>query len=255
MAMQLKMVDGVPVVQEGKPVYVYDDGKEVVIDAEQLFGKISELNNEAKGHRLKAKELEEKLVKLGDVSPEQLMATISEIESLGGLEAIRKGVKVNVDEIKGEMNKAFEQKLQEKEKLLQEKDGHIYKLEVSNRFKASPYINEKLILPPDIAEATFGQNFKIEDGRVVAYLNGNRIFSRERAGELADFEEAIGVIVDAYSMKDRILKGTGNSGGGASSSTGKGTGSVRSRADLKTDADKARFIKENGLDAFKQLPA
>lgn len=256
MAMKLKLDDnGNVVVQDGKPVYIYDDGKEVQVDAEQLFSKISELNNESKGHRLKAKEVEDRLAKFGTIDPDSIASTLSEIEALGGLDAIKKGAKVNVDEVKAEIQRAYEAKLSDKDKLISEKDSHIYRLEVSNRFKASPFINEKLTLPPDIAEATFGQSFKIEDGQVVAYLGGNKIYSRERPGEPANFEEAVQAIIEAYPMKDRILKGSGASGSGSQGAAGgKSFGGIRSRADFKTDSEKSAYISEHGLDAFKQLP-
>lgn len=47
--MKLKLDEnGYVVVQDGKPVYVHDDGKEVAFDAPQTVQKISTLNGEAK---------------------------------------------------------------------------------------------------------------------------------------------------------------------------------------------------------------
>lgn len=249
MAMKLKMDEnGSAVLQDGKPVYVYDDGKEIQVDAEQLFAKIAELNNESKGHRLKSKELEEKFAKVGDMDLDELSRLKSEVDALGGLENVRKGAKINIEEVKAEIQKAYEAKLSEKEKELSSKDAHIYKLEVSNRFTSSKFISEKLILPPDIAEATFGSNFKIEDGQVVAYLGGNKIYSRERPGEPASFEESVQVIVDAYPMKDRILRGVGASGSGASSSSNNANRSdANKKASDMNAGEKAKFIGEHGL--------
>ena len=247
MAMKLKLnEEGAAIVQDGKPVYVYEDGKEVTVDAEQLFAKITELNNESKGHRLRAKEFEDKVAKIGDLNIDELIKLNSEVTALGGLDKVRQGTKINIDEVKAEIQKAYEAKLSEKEKELSSKDAHIYKLEVSNRFKSSPFINEKLILPPDIAEATFGGNFKIEDGQVVAYLGGNKIYSRERPGEPASFDEAVQAIVDSYPMKDRILKGTGASGSGAGASAGGGTSGPKSLAECKTDAEKIAYLDSVG---------
>jgi hypothetical protein len=232
------------VVEDGKPVYVYDDGKEVAVDAEQLFIKISQVNGEAKEHRLRAKAAEEKLAKLGDLDVDSVSQTLKELDTLGGLDAIKSGKKVDLDNVKAEITKAYEAKLAEKDKLIQDKDGHIYKLEVSNRFKSSKFINDRMILPPDIAEAMFGQNFKIEDGAVVATLNGNKLFSREKPGELADFEEAVQMLVEAYPMKDKILKGAGQSGSGATGGDGghRGPG-PKSLADCKTDAEKVAYLE------------
>lgn len=236
--MKLKLDEsGNVVVQDGKPVYVYEDGKEVAVDAPTLFTKVKELNEESKGHRLKAKELEDKLAKFGDVDPDNIKTFLDEVDKMGGIETVKAAMsgegKPDVAKIKKEMEEAYtahrakleevyNNKLSEKEKLLQEKDGHIYKLEVSNRFKSSPLM-EKLVLPPDLAEAAFGQAFKIEEGKVVGYLNGTKIYSREKAGELADFDEAFAQIIEAYPGKDRILKGSGASGSGASGNNGSGT--------------------------------
>jgi hypothetical protein len=56
------------------------------------------------------------------------------------------------------------------------------------------------------------------DGRVVGVDGaGARIFSRTRPGEIASFDEALAIIVEAYPERARILKGTVAPGGGASS--------------------------------------
>lgn len=57
--------------------------------------------------------------------------------------------------------------------------------------------------------------------RRLAYdQSGNKIFSRARPGELADFDEALEVLVDQYPHKEQILKASGANGGGAGTSNG-----------------------------------
>lgn len=57
--MKLKLDEqGHVVVQDGKPVYTHDDGKDVAFDAPSAVSKITALNAEAKGHR-EAKEAAE----------------------------------------------------------------------------------------------------------------------------------------------------------------------------------------------------
>ena len=59
--MKLKLDDkGSVVVQDGKPVYVADDGKEVVFDYPATLQTISRLNGEAKSHRERAEAAEAK---------------------------------------------------------------------------------------------------------------------------------------------------------------------------------------------------
>ena len=50
--------NGHVVVSEGRPVYVYDDGKEVAFDAPSTVAKIGQLNAEAKSHRERAESFE-----------------------------------------------------------------------------------------------------------------------------------------------------------------------------------------------------
>lgn len=121
--------------------------------------------------------------------------------------------------------KPLQDQLSAKEQQLADKDGHIYKLEVGNRFATSSYLKDKTILgeTPDIAEAFFSKNFKIENGKVVALdAAGNQIYSRVKPGEPADFDEAISILVESHPRRDHILKGTGQSGSGTTTS-GKST--------------------------------
>ncbi len=83
-------------------------------------------------------------------------------------------------------------------------------------FAGSRYIAERLTIPADLALSRFGKAFCIEDGRIVAKDgNGSTILSRERMGEPADFDEALELIVGSYEHRDRILRGTRATGGGA----------------------------------------
>lgn len=51
----------------GLPVYVHDDGKEIGFDAPLAIKKITELNGEAKNHRLAKEAAEEKLAKFAAI--------------------------------------------------------------------------------------------------------------------------------------------------------------------------------------------
>lgn len=235
MALKLKLDEnGHVVVVNGKPVYVYDDGKEIEADVDGMMTKITELNSEAKNHRLKAKEFEDALKQFGDLKPEDVVAMRTIIEDAGGSEGIKKlqqKAGVNIDEIKKSITDAYEAKLQEKDKVLEGKDGEIRKLLVSNGFSNSKYVADKLTLPADIVEATFGHHFKVEEGQVVAYLGQNKILSREKPGEVAGIDEALHAIVEAYPMKDRILKAPGGgSGSGGPGGGGGGGGNSLTRS-------------------------
>jgi hypothetical protein len=218
--MKLKLnADGSAAVQDGKPVYVDDAGTEIPYDVPAMMVKINELNSEAKTHRLAAKEAKEKLTTFeGIEDPAAAIKALQFAQSMDGKkvmddEAIQKLIQNAV--------KPLQEKLNASDTALAEKDGHIYKLEVSNKFQSSPFIKEKSIIPPDMLEATFGKNFKIENGKTIALdASGNQIFSKVKPGEPAGFDEAMQVLFDSHPMKDSLYKASGASGSGAQQNNG-----------------------------------
>ncbi|MFU6964058.1 DUF6651 domain-containing protein [Pseudomonas aeruginosa] len=161
-------------VQDGKPVYVEDDGKEIVFDAVGTRATITRLNGEAKQHRERAEKA----------------------EKIGG------------------------------------------------SFSRSKFVADRLAVPADMVQSVFGKHLKIEDGNVVAYdAHGNKLYSKARPGEAADFDEALEILVDQYPYRDQILKGSGHSGGGTPPG-GKPSGSTaKSLADCKTEAEKVAYLE------------
>ena len=99
-----------------------------------------------------------------------------------------------------------------------DKDALIRRLALGNLFAASPFLRERTVLTPDIAMDAFGKYFTIrfegETPVVEATLNGETIMSKADPGKPAGFEEAIEVLVNAYALKDAILK-PNRSGSGA----------------------------------------
>ena len=220
------------------PVYVHDDGSEKPFDANSTVATITRLNHENQTVR-KAKETAEAALKpfvdAGIADPVAAAKALSIVKNLDD----KKLVDANqVEQIKQEAIKAIEEKYAPVVKERDTLQASLYNEKIGGAFARSPMIvgeKAKLAIPADIAQARFGQQFKIEDGRVVAYDgNGNKIFSRVRPGELADFDEALDVIVDAYPQKASILKGSGASGGGAGGSGGgQGGGKSMSRAQFE----------------------
>jgi hypothetical protein len=148
--------------------------------------------------------------------------------------------------------KPLQDQLAEATKTIEGKDSHIYRLEVGNRFATSGYLKEKTILgeTPDLAEARFGKNFKIENGKVVPYgADGNQIYSRTKPGEIADFDEALAILVESHPGRDHILKGTGASGSGAKGGQGGQTGAKtlnRTAFDALGPAERQAHFKSGG---------
>ena len=217
--MKIKVDDkGNAVLQDGKPVYVHDDGKEIPFDAPAAMSKISELNAEAKSHRLEAEDAKKKLAAFAGIEdPEVAKKALELVKNLDAKKLIDAG---EVDRVKAEISKSYEGKIAELTGQVQERDGQIYSMKVSGGFANSKFVKDKVAIPHDLLEAKFGSAFKVEDGRVVGHLNGNKIYSRTKPGELADFDEALETILEAYPHKGTILKGTGATGGGAQNGPG-----------------------------------
>jgi hypothetical protein len=250
--------EGHIVVQDGNPVFVHPDEKETAFDAERSLAKIVELNGESASRRRELREAQDKLKPFLEIDdPEEFLTTaraaLETVKNFDDKKLIDAG---EVERVKDEVTKAMQGKLDEVEKALGAKESMLHKEMIGGRFARSKFIAEKLAENyfPDVVERIFGQNFKIEDGGVVAYdAAGNKIYSRENPGELAGFDEALEALVDSHLHKDHILKASDAKGSGAPH--GDGTpGSVRTTADLKTAAEKAAFIGKHGLEAFKKLP-
>lgn len=231
--MKLKLDDkGNVVLQDGKPVYILGDGREVAHDAEATVATISRLNGEAKAHR-EAKEAAETKLRAfeGIEDPEQARTALQTVKNIKDGELITAG---KVQEIKDaaarsatEAVAAATRAAQERERALTESNAkltnqlntHI----IGSAFTGSKFIGEKLAIPADIAQKVFGDRFKVENGKLVPLdQGGNPIFSATRHGEHADFEEAISVMVNQYPHAASILKASGASGGGAGGGMGSG---------------------------------
>jgi hypothetical protein len=231
--MKLKLNEqGQVVVQDGKPVYVHDDGKEVAFDALAAVSKITALNAEARTHR-EAKEVAETKLKAFDgiedgEAARKALETIKNIDegklmAAGKVEEIKAAAQKAAQEQVAAASKAHAEELARTKQSLDKVTGDLYAEKIGGSFNRSKLITDKFAIPADLVQARFGQAFKVEDGKIVAYDQaGNKIFSRSRPGELADFDEALETLVDQYPYKEQILKGTGASGGGAGGGGGSG---------------------------------
>jgi len=226
-ALKLKLDEnGHVIIQDGKPVYIYEDGKEAPFDVNAAMQKIADLNEESKNRRLKIDELMTGIDRYKDsegnyLDPDVAFKAIETVKNYSDKEMYDAA---QVDSLKAQMNKAFTEKMDtlvknhnaEKADLtkhISNKDAAIFKLLVKDRFSTSKFVNDKLAIPSEIVADYFGGHFKVEGEpenlRVVGYVGDEKILSRERPGTPADFEEAIEAIVDRYPMKDRIMRGTG----------------------------------------------
>lgn len=220
--MKLKLDEqGHVVVQDGKPVYTKDDGTDVAFDVAGTTQTISRLNSEAKQHRERAEGAEAKLKGFeGIEDPAQAREALKLAANLDAKKLVDAG---EIEKVKAEIAKAYTAQLEEASGKASKLEQQLYGEMIGGSFARSKFVSEKLAIPPDLVQAAFGKAFSIEEGRIVAKDgNGAKLYSQSNPGELAGFDEALGMLVSQYPGKDHILKGTGASGSGAAGSQGGG---------------------------------
>lgn len=231
--MQLKLDDqGHAVLQEGRPVYVHEDGNEVAFDAAGTVATIGRLNGEAKAHRERASAFELRL---------------KSAEGIDDFDAARKalGIVANLDQKKlvdaGEVEKVKSEAIKavraEFDPVVKERDQYkteLYNEKIGGSFARSKFVSEKVAVPVHMLQKTYGENFRIEGGKVVAYDgNGSQLFSRVNPGELADFDEALELLIANDPYRDHILKGSQQSGSGAGHGKGQGGKNTMTRTEYE----------------------
>lgn len=248
--------------EQGAIVYIdQDDGdKELPLDPIQMYGKITNLGKENQTHRDKVKTLTDRYSFLDDIEDvadwkkkaDEALSKVSNWKDADYIKAEK------VEALKADITSAYEEKLAAKDTAISElQEGHatetsklsgqIRRLLVSSKFASSKYFGadgKTTLADPEIAEAYFGKNFKVEadaNGEPIVrafFGNGDPVLSKVNPGEPADFEEAIGLIIDAYPGKDGILKSKGG-GSGAGGGQGGGGGGGDDLSQLKKQHQEA----------------
>ncbi len=191
------------VVKDGKPLVKGDDGKEFTIDAIGAQKTITQLHAESAEHRKKAAEYKKVAEAFEGVDPEAAKTALATVASMGD------NHKVEVETLKNSLNKAWQDKYDALQKTNEELQGTLYKATVTAKFATSDVV-KKTVLTPDIAATFFGKHF--DANGVAKDSAGNTIFSKEKPGEPASFDEALEVLINAYPGKDAILRGSGTNG-------------------------------------------
>jgi hypothetical protein len=205
--------DGNAVIEDGKLVMVDDDGKDFSFDVEGAHTTISELRNEAGTWRKKLRAAESSLEKFGDIDPDAAAKALQDVQAMSD------DHKTAMENLRKEMSSAYDEKIQDRDGTIENLQGQIFKFQVSDKFNSSE-VAKSLIYDPSDAAIIFGQNFEIENGNVVGKLNGNIIYSREKPGEPAGFDEALQAMIDARPNKDSILKSNVKPGAGTPPGSG-----------------------------------
>lgn len=69
-----------------------------------------------------------------------------------------------VDQVKAEITKNFQQQLDEEKQRSQMLEKQLYDSMIGGSFAGSKYIADKIAIPADLLQARFGQAFKVEEG-------------------------------------------------------------------------------------------
>jgi hypothetical protein len=87
---------------------------------------------------------------------------------------------------------------------------------IGRRFETSRLIAEKCALPADLIESVFRKSFKFEGDALVGYDETGKIFSRANPGRVADFDEALEILISQRPPQEvaAILKPPGSAGEG-----------------------------------------
>jgi len=209
---------------------------------------ISSLQGEAKRHRTAKEAAETKLAAFEGIDdPEAARSALETVGKLSDKQLIDAG---KVDEVRAEVTKQYETRIadanKQRDEALSARDNTL----LDSAFNASEFARGRLAVPVEMVRATFGNRFKVEDGKVVAYdSNGQPIYSDNSVGELASFDEALEKVIGGYKHKDTILKapeagGTGGGGGGGR----RGQGRTMNRADFEAlnPVQQAEFAAKMG---------
>jgi hypothetical protein len=250
--MKLKLdANGNVVLVNGLPVYVHADGREIPFDAPAAMTRISEIQAEAKTHREAKEALEAKAAAYKDIAdPAAAIAALALVKNIDDKKLVDAG---KVEEIKRAATSAYEEKLkaaetagaaraQELEARAKGLEAQLHAEIVGGSFARSKYIADKIAIPADLLQAKFGSHFAVNAaGKLVAKDGvGNQIFSQIKPGAEPEFDEAIEIIVNGYTNKAQILKGSGSQGSGS-----QGSGNNAGAGGKKTITRAA----------FEQLPA
>lgn len=220
-------------VQDGKPVYVRDDGSEVAFDAPATVATIKRISDERDDARKEAAKSAEVAKALGDLDPKAAREAVDKLKTIdqGKLLAADK-----VEELKrqvaADITAGWEQKLKDSQKALEDKDAslakekaRVHKLVLGAQFARDPHFaspdggktEPKTFLSPEIALEFFGKHFEPSaDGETfIPKLNGRELYSPAKPGNVASFGEAIAILIAERPDKGAFLRAPGGSGAGA----------------------------------------
>lgn len=221
--------DGIPELRDGNPVYIAPDGSENVFNIQTL----PKLNAEARSHRERAQTLQEQLKGYEGIDPAAAREAMQRVQDMGDKEMIDKG---EIEKVRARVSEEWGKKLSTAEERAQKLESQIQTLVSDNAFASSKFVQERLAVPADMAQAVFGKHFKYEDGQLQAYgKDGQKLYSAKNPNAEITFDEAIEMLVADYPHRDKILAAPdhGEGGSGGSGGGNRGGGRVMRRSEFE----------------------
>ena len=250
--MTWKMENDQIVLEDGNPVWIAEDNKEIAFDFNQTSKRIAELNEEAKNHRLKAKEYADKLATYTDagIDIEKAKKAIETVQNLDDKKLVdAKQVDVLKSQWAADMEKTRQQ-WAEKEKRLSEaleKEMRDRQEQIKRQHFSDSAQNGYLkntVLTPDVAYKIWGDKFKVENDNIIPMLNETTpLPSSDPLKPHANFNEALERMFENYEYKNNYLKSPAPGSGSSGNAAGGKSAITLSRADA-LDPMKYRAAKE-----------
>lgn len=228
----------------GDPIFVGADGKELAVRG----NTIPQMMGEAKALRDRAERAEAAVQAFEGLDPVAAREAVEKLSTVDLSKMVEAG---KLDEVRNQITQQFQGKLTDAEKRAAEIQTRLDNTVRQAAFASSDFIRERVAVPPEMFEATFGKNFKVEDGKLVPYdAEGNVIYSTKNMAQVASLDEAFQIMVDQYKYKDAILKPIGNQGSGNKGNGGNQSQSGRriTRAEFEAlgPAQQAQAAKQMG---------
>lgn len=250
------------------PILIDADGKETTLDVAKLLGDLKSANAESAERKGKIRELEAAAEAFKGIDPDKYKQYKRLADKAKALETAEGGEPAELAAKIAELEELLEEVTTERDTLsgkvssLSERNT---RLTVGRAFESDPHFAAKngsgplTKMAPEIGLQMFGAYCKPgDDGTVHVYRDlEHKDLIRGEDGKPAPFHDAIGKLGPQFSWWKSQQAERGGSGSGMEDGGGGGLKgrTIKSRADLRSGAEKVEFIKEHGHDAFRNLPA
>lgn len=206
-------------IKDGKVTFVKDDGTDIELDVESTYKTVGTLRGESAERREKLEAAEGQLKAWEGVDVKEAKAALETVKAFTGKQAL------SAEELarnRAEAAQAIEDKYKPLNGEVTTLRTQLQQVTVGHSFANSKFVKEKIAeyVPVDMLQNTFGGNFEMKDGVLIAKMGVNQIYSPSDPSKLASFDEALEVMVGAYPNKAQILRGSGANGSGSNGGGG-----------------------------------